>query len=143
MESARHVDWKASAHTGDLQVREFAREQDLRVLIHLDLDLPYSSDAWFESAVECCAFLAFRLAERGVHIRFRTQELDVSLPEEGSIHTILKYLALVSPLQGKPLEALADAVSFQVVFSANPARLESPGWVSSRVVGPDAFVEVQ
>ena len=28
LESARHVDWKATAHTGDLQVREFAREQD-------------------------------------------------------------------------------------------------------------------
>lgn len=127
MESARHVDWKASAHTGDLQVREFAREQDLRVLIHLDLDLPYSSDAWFESAVECCAFLAFRLSERGVHIRFRTQELDVTLPEEGNIHTILKYLALVSPLHGKPLEALNETGSFQVVFSANPERMESLG----------------
>ena len=26
-ESARHVDWKSSAHTGELQVREFAREE--------------------------------------------------------------------------------------------------------------------
>jgi len=27
LESSRHVDWKASAHVGSLQVREFAREQ--------------------------------------------------------------------------------------------------------------------
>ena len=39
-ESARHVDWKATAHTGVLQVREFAREQDWRVVIFLDLDVP-------------------------------------------------------------------------------------------------------
>jgi hypothetical protein len=108
-------------------VREFAREQDSRVLIHLDLDLPLSAEAWFESAVECCAFLAFRLAEGGVHIRFRTQELDVTLPDEGNIHTILKYLALVSPRPGKPLEALHDPISFQVVFSAHPERMESLG----------------
>ncbi len=127
LESARHVDWKASAHTGDLQVREFAREQDSRVLIHLDLDLPFTSEGWFESAVECCAFLAFRLNERGVHIRFRTQELDVTLPDEGNIHTILKYLALVSPRPGKPLEALHDPISFQVVFSVHPERMESLG----------------
>ena len=38
LESARHVDWKATAHTGDLQVREFAREQDNRVVIYFDLD---------------------------------------------------------------------------------------------------------
>src|SRR5690349_10432131 len=65
-ESARHVDWRATAHTGDLQVREYAKEQDWRVVIYLDLDLPPASDEWFESAIECCAFLAFRLVERGI-----------------------------------------------------------------------------
>jgi uncharacterized protein (DUF58 family) len=39
-ESARHVDWKATAHTGNLQVREFAREQELRVEMFLDRDVP-------------------------------------------------------------------------------------------------------
>ena len=29
-ESARHVDWKASAHTGDLQVREFTKRKKNR-----------------------------------------------------------------------------------------------------------------
>lgn len=120
LESARHVDWKATAHTGGLQVREFVREQDWRVLIHLDLDVPLSSEAWFESAVECCAFLALRLTERGVHVRFRTQDLDVSLPDGGNIHTVLRYLAKVSPLRGTPLEALENPGAFQVVFSKNP-----------------------
>src|SRR3712207_7262223 len=34
---SRHVDWRATAHTGELQVREFAREQDAAVVIFLDL----------------------------------------------------------------------------------------------------------
>jgi uncharacterized protein (DUF58 family) len=39
-ESARHVDWKATAHTGALQVREFAREQEPLVEVFLDLQGP-------------------------------------------------------------------------------------------------------
>lgn len=136
MESSRHVDWKATAHTGQLQVREFAREQDWRVLIHLDLDLPPGADAWFESAVECCAFLAFRLAERGMRVRFHTQEFDLAVPEEGNVHTILKYLALVSPRLGKSLDPVVDPASFQVVFSAREKTRESAAERGARVIGP-------
>jgi uncharacterized protein (DUF58 family) len=144
MESARHVDWKATAHTGSLQVREFVREQDWRAVIFLDLDAPVGSEAWFEQAVECCAFLAYRLTERGVEVRLCTQELDLSLPEEGDIYTLLKYLALVSPLRGKPPLAPEEPGSFQIVFTAQPGRMESLGWDvgdsrTSRLLGPDAF----
>ncbi|HEY1754085.1 MAG TPA: DUF58 domain-containing protein [Bryobacteraceae bacterium] len=144
MESARHVDWKATAHTGALQVREFVREQDWRALIFLDLDTPVDSDAWFEKAIECCAFLAYRLTVRGVEVRFRTQELDLSLPEEGDIYTLLKYLALVSPMRGKPPLAPDETGSFQIVFTAQPGRMESLGWDvgdsrTSRLLCPDAF----
>ena len=144
MESARHVDWKATAHTGNLQVREFVREQDWRAVIFLDLDAPVGAEAWFEQAVECCAFLAYRLTERGVEVRLRTQELDLSLPEDGNIYALLKYLALVSPLRGKPPAAPEETGSFQIVFTAQPGRMESLGWDvgdrrTSRVLGPDAF----
>ena len=127
-ESARHVDWKATAHTGDLQVREFAREQDHRVLIYFDLDVPADASAWFEPALDCAAFLAFRLAEHGTQLRFETQEFDVTLPDEGDIYTILKYLALVTPLKGKPPAAPDDPSSFHIVFSANPERMAAIGW---------------
>ena len=150
LESARHVDWKATAHTGDLQVREFAREQERRVVIYLDLEVPFASDAWFESAVECCAFLSWRLAERGVAIRFRTQEFDVRVPEEGDVHAVLKYLALVSPLQSKSQAAAPDEPdSLQIVVSANLERMTALGWggapdgPSARLLGPDAFVQLE
>lgn len=144
LESARHVDWKATAHTGDLQVREFAREQDHRVLIYFDLDVSPESAAWFEAALDCAAFLAFRLAEHGTQVRFQTQQFDVSLPEEGNIYTILKYLALVSPLKGKPPAAPDDPGSFHIVFSANPERMAAIGWGMGesrgiRMLGTDQF----
>ena len=75
-ESARHVDWKATAHTRELQVREFAREQEQTVELFLDRDLPPAHDAWFEHAVDCCAFLAWRLATQGAGIHFRAQGGD-------------------------------------------------------------------
>jgi uncharacterized protein (DUF58 family) len=141
LESARHVDWKATAHTGDLQVREFSREQDRQVLIYLDLDVPPSAAAWFEAAIECSAFLAFRMAERGARVEFQTQEFSITVPETGDIYTILKYLALVSPRKGRAV-VREDSSSFQIVLSARPERLaalelDSPGGV--RVLGPDAF----
>ena len=134
-ESARHVDWRATAHTGDLQIREFAREQDHRVLIYFDLDAPLELETWFESAVDCAAFLAFRLAERGAHVRFQTQEFDVSLPGDGDIYTILKYLALVSPRRGKPPAAPDDPASFHLVFTANVPRMLALGWGESESRG--------
>jgi uncharacterized protein (DUF58 family) len=147
LESARHVDWKATAHTGDLQVREFAREQDHRVLIYFDLDVTLDREAWFERAVDCCAFLAFRLAERGAHVRFETQEFDISLPDEGDIYTILKYLALVAPRREKTASAPDDPSSFHIVFSTNPAHMSALGWCAGdsrggRLLGLDAFEDL-
>jgi len=142
-ESARHVDWKATAHTGNLQVREFAREQHCCVVIYLDLDVPYGQEAWFESAVDCAAFLAFRLADRAAAVRLRTQEFDVTLPEQGDLHTILKYLALVTSMRGRPGAAPDDADTFQIVFSANLERMEALGWgeesLGARMLGLDAL----
>jgi uncharacterized protein (DUF58 family) len=174
LESARNVDWKATAHTGALQVREFAREEDRRVDIYLDLDIPLNGplttpelgDAaykeWFESAVECAAFLAYRLALRGADLRFRTQEADITLPAEGNIYTILKYLAVVTPRLGArpqtdsswpdrntPDRNIQDRNTgdhYSLVFTAQPEAMTAAGWGpanaqtgSVRVLGPDAF----
>src|ERR1051326_1907434 len=114
LESARHVDWKATAHTGDLQVREYAREQERSVLIYLDLDVPFGAEAWLESAIECAAFLAYQFSLRETRVRLQTQEFDVTIPEPGDIYTILKYLALVSPMRGKLAQGPDDAASFQI-----------------------------
>ncbi len=140
LESARHVDWKATAHTGSLQVREFAREQDRVLEIFLDLDVAPEQHAWFEHAVEACAYLVWSIGARGGRIRFRTQEYDVSVPEMGDVHTILKYLATVTPRRAKLAAGPADDNSYQLVFTAlDPEAVMEAGWAQARILGPGAF----
>ena len=131
LESARHVDWRATAHTGALQVREFAREQERTVLVYLDLDVPYDADAWFEWAVECTAFLVYELTSRETKVRLKTQEYDITAPDLADVYTILKYLALVSPMRGKASTVPDDTNNYHVVFTANPARLTQLGWCAN------------
>jgi len=136
LESARYVDWKATAHTGDLQVREFAREQERAVEIYLDRDVGPEGEAWFEEAVDCCAFLAWRLFQSGAAIRFQAQDFRVRVPEEGDVYTILKYLALVYPSHGNAPEPPIDEQSFQIIFSADSRALEAAGWTPVRQLRP-------
>src|SRR5712692_2543599 len=138
-ESARHLDWKASAHTGDLQIREFAREQERAVEIFLDRDVPEHLEDWFERAVECCAYLSWSLSQMGAGLQFRSQQYDMRVPEEGDVYTILKYLAVVFPQPGKIPENPADEGSFQIVLSACPDRFRDSGWTPAHLLGPDTF----
>jgi len=135
-ESARHIDWRATAHTGELQVREFAREQEPLVEVFLDLDVPEEHEAWFQTAVECCAFLCWHFSERGARIHFHTEEFRLSVPATGDIYTILKYLALVSPKKTKVPAGPDDEQSFQIVFTAHPGRITERGWNPARFVDP-------
>jgi uncharacterized protein (DUF58 family) len=128
LESARHVDWKATAHTGDLQVREFAREREQSVAFFLDLNVPEDQAAWFETTVDRCAFLTWNISQRGSRVRFCTQEVDVQIPEEADVYAILRYLATVSPRRGKPLAPSSEPNVFQIVFSASPEGLAEAGW---------------
>jgi uncharacterized protein (DUF58 family) len=144
LESARHVDWKATAHTRSLQVREFARDEDQMVVIYLDLDATADQGAWFETAVECAAFVAFRLSETGHRVRLRTQEFDLASPSEGDIYDILKYLALVGRRAGARPPSADQSSPVQILLSANPQRVSALDWGGgdgSRILGPDALRE--
>ena len=138
-ESARHVDWKATAHTGSPQVREFAREQEQTAEIFLDRDIPPALDAWFEHAVDCCAFLAWRLSSQGAAIHFRSQGFDFRQPEDGDIYTILRYLALVYPQSANAPEAPLDDTSYKIVFTPSPRAFREAGWMDARLLTPDAL----
>jgi uncharacterized protein (DUF58 family) len=129
-ESARHVDWRATAHTGELQVREFAREQEQTILLLLDLE--QQEGETFELSVDATTYLAWNFAQRGARIRFCTQEIQLRLPEDGDVYTILKYLALVSPARGKAPPPPDDQNAFQVVISTSPDRLADSGWATAR-----------
>lgn len=138
LESARHVDWKASAHVGALQVREFAREQEQAVEIFLDRDVPPELDGWFEHALDCCAFLVWRLSANGAAINFRSHNFQMRQPEDGDIYSILKYLALVYPQAGTP-ESPLDDTSYKIVFTPSARRFTESGWAGARVLDPDVL----
>ncbi|MGP8245031.1 MAG: DUF58 domain-containing protein [Bryobacteraceae bacterium] len=138
-ESARHVDWKASAHVGTLQVREFAREQEPTVELFLDRELPHDLDAWFEQAIACCAFLAWRLSGQGTAIHFRSNGYRLRQPEDTDIFGILKYLALVYPRGEQPPEPPFEPASYQLVFTVSPEKFRAAGWGSARVLCPETL----
>jgi uncharacterized protein (DUF58 family) len=139
LESAKHVDWKATAHTGTLQVREFEREEEPLVEILFDLDVPEAHRAWFERAIDCSAFLSWHLAQRETRVRFISQDFATTAPATGDIHSILKYLALVAPRQIGQLPAPAEENSFHIVFTASPDRFQHHTWDQSRFVTPDTL----
>jgi uncharacterized protein (DUF58 family) len=144
LESARHVDWKATAHTRSLQVREFACDEDQMIVIFLDLDATPDQRAWFETAVECAAFVAFRLSETGHRVRLLTQDFDMASPSEGDIHAILTYLALVSSRAGARAPGPDQSSPLQIVLSANPERMSALGWgrgQGSQILGPASLTE--
>jgi uncharacterized protein (DUF58 family) len=138
-ESARHVDWKSTAHTGSPQVREFTRERDLALLIFLDLNVAAGREAAFERAVECAAYLAFELAQRGASLGFRTQTWEVTSRGSEGIYSILKYLALVSPIDSKSKVIFDDQLP-HIVLTTSPPQVWEPGpgrWPMRWVVDPD------
>ncbi|HEX3745008.1 MAG TPA: DUF58 domain-containing protein [Bryobacteraceae bacterium] len=139
LESARHLDWKASAHTGSLQIREFAREQERTVEMFLDRDIPPQLDDWFEYAVDCCAFLAWSLSNQGASIHFRSHGFELRQPEEGDIYAILRYLALVYPQKATVPEPPLDDSSFKIVFTPAPRRFAESGWLDARLLAPDVL----
>ena len=112
------------------------------IVIFLDLDATPDQRAWFETAVECAAFVAFRLSETGHRVRLLTQDFDLASPAEGDIYAILTYLALVSSRTGARAPGPDQSSPLQIVLSANPERMSALGWgrgQGSRILGPDAL----
>ncbi|MBS1827144.1 MAG: DUF58 domain-containing protein [Acidobacteria bacterium] len=134
-ESTRHVDWKATAHTSELQVREFAREQDHMVEIFLDRLVPMGEQAWLEQAIDCCAFLCWRLATTGKRLRFVSQGADIRMPEQGDIYGILKFLAEAEAVRTKAEVYPEESNSFQIVFSLGQEGAKEEGWREARWLG--------
>ncbi len=140
-DSARLVDWKSTAHTGSLQVREFSRERRRGVEIFLDRQVPPERTAWFEEAVERCAFLVWELTQRDVEVCLSSQRFSFAVPDDGEVYALLRYLALVEfiPGAGKQgngdrdadrdeAESPQDPAAVSVAFSAQPRRFEDAGW---------------
>lgn len=127
-ESVKNVDWRVTAHTGHLTVREFAREESLEVEIFLDLHAAERGAEWFEKAVECAAYLAWHIQREGVRLRFHSQEVSLAVPQQCNIYDVLRYLALVTPLaRATPMTARPER-DLAIVISADQGQFETLGW---------------
>jgi len=108
-DSARFVDWKTSAKTGQLIVREFAREDERRVMLVLDpfigpsrAELGRLAEAEhterFERAVSLAASIAWHFHEINSVIQFRTDHFVTPMAPAGEIiYDALRELARIEP----------------------------------------------
>ena len=99
-DSARHVDWKATAKSGSLKVREFSREDERKLCIVFDNPAAgMISDEAYERAVNLAASLAWH---------FSLEEAEVSFAVPGTsrtadLHKFLATLALIEPLKDQQI----------------------------------------
>src|SRR5438552_1877492 len=117
-DSARHVDWKATAKTGVLKVREFTREDERKLRIVFDNPAPGAvSEAAYEASVSLAASLAWHFAQSDAQLSFAGQSYGGS----EDVYDFLSHLATVTPPDGASLlDDLAVSDDYNVILTARP-----------------------
>src|SRR5260221_665019 len=137
-DSARHVDWKATARTGALKVREFSREDERKLRIVFDNPAPgiLEPDV-YERAVRLAASLGWHFHHEDVEVSFVAPGFE---PTE-DVFSFLRYLALVEPQEATPVfSRLRASDDYNVIVTARsagqvPAALAARSYVISLGVG--------
>jgi uncharacterized protein (DUF58 family) len=158
-ENARVIDWKATAKTGELMAREYARDEESKICLMLDTSRPDRTPASFEDTFEKAVSLAASIA---VHFLEAGAGLDFLTPHEyvprgtgiDHLYRILRVLAVIrsdsAPAGSRKLwvrgslshvkdeEALEQILSdkvFKIIITSKPRRsFPSAIWRSSHVV---------
>lgn len=132
-DSARHVDWKATAKTGELKVREFTREDERKLRIVFDNPAPGVLDeAAYERAVALAASLAWHFSEENTQLSF-------AAPGYGGgsdVFDFLRYLALVqAEARESVLESLEPTNDYNLIITARPRGTAPTAlWANSYLV---------
>jgi uncharacterized protein (DUF58 family) len=101
----RHLHWKATAKTGELMIKEFAREKGRMFWVHFNPQRHFSATTGdkelFEAGVSVAASLAYHGRSDGLKMIFSAPGLRLA-PEVNSDHfkNFLDYLAEVKPARG-------------------------------------------
>jgi uncharacterized protein (DUF58 family) len=148
-DSARFVDWKVTAKSGRLVVREFAREDERRVMLVLDPfvgaprgDLGQLAEAEhaerFERAVSLAACIAWHFHEIHSVAQFRTNSFSTPMAPAGEIiYDMLRELATIQPdtsvAGGGFIDELAsESEVFKIILTTRAQRTIPTGlWSSS------------
>ena len=129
-DSARHVDWKSTAKSGSLKVREFTREDERKLRIVFDNPAPNSVTAnRYERAVALAASLSWHFAGENTDLTFAAN----GYPGSDDLYHFLEYLALVQPKQeASIIDQLQVTDDYNLVFTTR-ARGSIPTalWQSS------------
>jgi uncharacterized protein (DUF58 family) len=117
-DSARHVDWKATAKSGSLKVREFSREDERKLRIIFDNpDTSAVAKESYEKGIALAASLAWHFTEENAEVSFLAPEFQGS-PD---LYQFLRYLALVEPKSSSSfLEKLLASDEFNIIVTARP-----------------------
>jgi uncharacterized protein (DUF58 family) len=150
-DSARHVDWKATAKAQQLKVREFTREDERRLVLVFDSSLPAANEralAQFEKGVNFCACLAWHFHEIDAQMQFLAGGFETPMsPAAEVIYPVLEALALVEPKAGAgdsmdDLEGriASAAQGFHIVITSRPhGSISTTLWGTSYIVFTDAL----
>lgn len=132
-DSARHVDWKATAKSGDLKVREFAREDERRLRLVFDNSVPGDIQPQaYERMVSLAASVAWRLSQQGVLLSFVSQEYEAG----SDVFSFLDYMAAIQPKAGTSvLDTLAGSTDYSLVLTAQKrGTIPAAMWASAYFV---------
>ena len=140
-DSARHVDWKATARTGALKVREFSREDERKLRIVFDNPSPgVLPPVVYERGVRLAASLGWHFHHEDVEVSFVAPGLE---PTE-DVFVFLRFLALVEPQEATPVfSRLRASEDYNVIVTARdaaemPAALAARSYVISLGAGRSA-----
>ena len=145
---ARHVDWKATARSRQLKVREFTREDERRVVLVFDARLPRPGPAElarFEKAVDLCACLAWHFNEIGAEMQFVTQGYQTRVGRGGEVvYPALERLALVEPWPDADGDLLAGVpaagAGFHIILTSRPrGSIPAALWSTAYIVFFDSL----
>lgn len=153
-DSVRFVDWKASAKSGSLKIREFAREDERRLILALDPSLPLAtSDAQaakqaenFENAVSLTACIAWHFFEARAVMQFITPPMTTPMTAASDIiYAVLRQLAYIQPDIGGSGAAFLESLVplheiFKIVLTSQPhGSIPTPLWSSSYFIFLDSL----
>jgi uncharacterized protein (DUF58 family) len=153
-DTARHVDWKASAKAQQIKVREFTREDERRLVLIFDNQMPKADDALlakFEKGVSFCACLAWHFYEIDAQMQFITDGVETSMsPASEIIYPVLESLALIEPriAAASPRDsetnllarASSTAPGFHIILTSQPrGSIPTHLWTSSYLVFIDSL----
>lgn len=131
-DSARHVDWKATAKSGELKVREYTREDERRVCIVFDNPGPGVLDeTHYERAINLAASIAWHFFQENTELSFAAPLLG-GTPD---VYGFLEYLATAAPRDGLGfIKSIGDSEQFYIVITARKrGEIPTALWQSAYV----------